>query len=71
MVVIERRISMKTKIIGAAVAFHFLMFANTGLSNAAQGRLDTAKIEQLTGIKGEMKEKEGVFTESPERLHQK
>src|ERR671922_447536 len=62
MVVIERRISMKTKIIGAAVAFHFLMFANAGLSNAAQGRLDTAKIEQLTGAKGEMNEKEGVFT---------
>lgn len=53
---------MKTKIICAAVAFHFLMFANTALTNAAQGRLDTTKIEQLTGIKGEMNEKEGVFT---------
>jgi hypothetical protein len=28
---------------------------------AAVGNLDTAKIEQLTGIKGELSEKEGVF----------
>src|SRR5499426_2423348 len=31
-------------------------------SMAAQAKLDTAKIEQLTGVKGEMNEKEGVFT---------
>jgi hypothetical protein len=62
MVVIERRISMKTKIIGAALVFTVLILANTALSNAAQGRLDTAKIEQLTGMKGEMNDKEGVFT---------
>jgi hypothetical protein len=53
---------METKLIGPAVAFNFLLLANTALSNAAQGRLDTAKIEQLTGVKGEMNEKEGVFT---------
>ena len=29
---------------------------------AAQTKLDTAKIEQLTGVNGEMNEKEGVFT---------
>jgi hypothetical protein len=52
---------MKTKI-GAAIVFTVLILANTALSNAAQGRLDTAKIEQLTGMKGEMNEKEGVFT---------
>jgi hypothetical protein len=53
---------MKTKIIGAAVVFTVLILANTPLSNAAQGKLDTTKIEQLTGVKGEMNEKEGVFT---------
>jgi hypothetical protein len=31
-------------------------------SVAARGKLDTAKIEQLTGAKGELNEKEGVFT---------
>lgn len=31
-------------------------------SRAAQGKFDTAKIEQLTGVKGELNEKEGVFT---------
>src|SRR5262245_9953191 len=33
----------------------------------AQGKLDTAKIEQLTGIKGELNEKEGVFKVSAPR----
>lgn len=28
----------------------------------AAGKLDTSKIEQLTGVKGEWNEKEGVFT---------
>lgn len=32
------------------------------ISRAANGKLDTAKIEQLTGIKGELNEKEGVYT---------
>jgi uncharacterized protein DUF1259 len=32
------------------------------LSMGAQAKLDTAKIEQLTGIKGELNDKEGVFT---------
>jgi hypothetical protein len=52
---------MKTKIIGAAIVFTVIL-ANTALSNAAQGKLDTAKIEQLTGVKGNLNEKEGVFT---------
>lgn len=34
---------------------------------AAVGRLDTEKIEQLTGIKGQMNEKEGVFKVSAPR----
>ena len=29
---------------------------------AAPAKLDTAKIEQLTGLKGELNDKEGVFT---------
>ena len=53
---------MKTKLIGAAIALNFLILTNTVLSNAAQGKLDTAKIEQLTGVKGDLNEKEGVFT---------
>jgi hypothetical protein len=45
----------------------FLFAALTFLSSpyvvlAANGKLDTAKIEQLTGIKGELNEKEGVYT---------
>jgi Domain of Unknown Function (DUF1259) len=35
---------------------------NGNVSLAAEAKLDSAKIEQLTGIKGEMNEKEGVFT---------
>jgi hypothetical protein len=49
---------MKTKRIIAALAFLFLP---QGV-HAAAGKLDTAKIEQLTGIKGELNEKEGVYT---------
>ena len=45
----------------AALAYLALTGAVTpGL--AAQAKLDTAKIEQLTGVKGELSEKEGVFT---------
>jgi hypothetical protein len=59
---------MKTKLIGAAVAFTFLNLASiAALSSAAAGRLDTAKIEQLTGAKGELNEKEGVFKVSAPR----
>jgi hypothetical protein len=43
------------------IAFAALTFVPTSLGYA-QSKLDTAKIEQLTGIKGEMNEKEGVFT---------
>ena len=54
---------MKIKLIGAGLAFASMILANTvAPSIAAQGKLDTAKIEQLTGIKGEFNEKEGVFT---------
>ncbi len=50
---------MKTKWIMAAV-LAWLSFPPSG--GAASGGLDTARIEQLTGIKGEFNEKEGVYT---------
>jgi Domain of Unknown Function (DUF1259) len=37
-------------------------------SIAAQFKLDSAKIEQLTGVKGELNEKEGVFTVRAPRM---
>ena len=41
----------------------FVSLAGTArVAIAAQGKLDSAKIEQLTGMKGEMNEKEGVLT---------
>ena len=51
---------MKTKwiVVAASFAFWFLPQA----AGAAESKLDTAKIEQLTGIKGELNEKEGVYT---------
>src|SRR5438105_12381302 len=48
--------------IAAFAAFAYLALAGAvSPSLAAEGKLDTAKIEQLTGIKGELSEKEGVF----------
>src|SRR5690242_19711448 len=32
------------------------------IAAAANGKLDSAKIEQLTGVKGELNDKEAVFT---------
>src|SRR5881296_4051856 len=45
----------------AALAYFALAGALTP-TLAAQAKLDTAKIEQLTGVKGELSEKEGVYT---------
>ena len=46
----------------AAIALAFVaLLVNVSSSPAAEAKLDTAKIEQLTGIKGELSEKEGVF----------
>jgi Domain of Unknown Function (DUF1259) len=50
---------MKTKCIVIA-AIVLLLAPHVG--GAANGKLDTSKIEQLTGIKGELNEKEGVYT---------
>ncbi|PYJ15079.1 MAG: hypothetical protein DME96_14430, partial [Verrucomicrobia bacterium] len=48
--------------IGGFAAFAYLAPAGAvSPSLAAEGKLDTAKIEQLTGVKGELSEKEGVF----------
>jgi hypothetical protein len=48
--------------IGGLAALTYVALAGTVTSSlAAQAKLDTAKIEQLTGIKGELSEKEGVF----------
>ena len=48
--------------IAAFAAFAYLALAGAvSPSLAAEGKLDTAKIEQLTGVKGELSEKEGVF----------
>jgi hypothetical protein len=48
--------------IGGLAALAYVTLTGTAtLSIAAQGKVDTAKIEQLTGIKGEPNEKEGVF----------
>ena len=44
-----------------------LLFVFAMSARAAEGGLDTAKIEQLTGIKGQMNEKEGVFKVSAPR----
>src|SRR5499427_463864 len=47
---------------GLAVLAYIALAGTVTISIAAQGNLDTAKIEQLTGVKGELNEKEGVFT---------
>ena len=46
-------------IIGSAFV---VLLVNVSFSPAAVPKLDTAKIEELTGVKGEINEKEGVFT---------
>src|SRR5881296_758423 len=52
-----------TCLTGGILAAVFLALVGNVLSGlAAEGKLDTAKIEQLTGAKGELNEKEGVFT---------
>src|SRR5258705_3988836 len=68
----KRSLDMKTKFytkvpcssaIGGLAALTYVALAGTVTpSLAAQAKLDTAKIEQLTGVKGELSEKEGVYT---------
>lgn len=58
---------MKAKVDGGALTFAYMLVATAAIGVAAERKLDTAKIEQLTGVKGEMSEKEGVFTVSAPR----
>src|SRR5437870_261604 len=54
--------TVRSSAIGGFAAFTYLALAGAlSPSLAAEGKLDTAKIEQLTGVKGELSEKEGVF----------
>ena len=54
--------------LGAILTCACLLFVLGGTpSMAADTQLDTAKIEQLTGVKGELNEKEGVFKVSVPR----
>ena len=43
------------------VIFSYLSLTSSSLGLAADSKFDSAKIEQLTGAKGELNEKEGVF----------
>ncbi len=50
-------------LVGGLSTFAYLpLVGNVVALSATGGKLDTAKIEQLTGVKGELSEKEGVFT---------
>jgi Domain of Unknown Function (DUF1259) len=48
--------------IGVIASLFVALLVNVWSSPAAEAKLDTAKIEQLTGVKGELNEKEGVYT---------
>jgi Domain of Unknown Function (DUF1259) len=56
-----RKIVRSSAIGGFAVFAHLALAGAVSPSLAAEGKLDTAKIEQLTGVKGELSEKESVF----------
>src|SRR5437016_3469512 len=59
---------VRSSAIAAFAAFAYLALAGAvSPSLAAEGKLDTAKIEQLTGVKGDLNEKEGVFKVSAPR----
>jgi hypothetical protein len=59
---------VRSSAIGAFAVFaHLALAGAVSPSLAAGGKLDTAKIEQLTGAKGELSEKEGVFKVSAPR----
>src|SRR5438094_7441094 len=59
---------MRSSDLSAFAAFAYLALAGAvSPTLAAEGKLDTAKIEQLTGVKGELSEKEGVFKVSAPR----
>ena len=47
---------------GVLALIFVALLGNVSSSPAAEAKLDTAKIEQLAGVKGDLNEKEGVFT---------
>ncbi|MGE5218813.1 MAG: DUF1259 domain-containing protein [Chloroflexota bacterium] len=49
------------KVLAALVTMSFFVLTSAVSSSPAAGKLDTTNIEQLTGVKGELNEKEGVF----------
>src|SRR5262245_31719537 len=53
--------TVRLSLIGAIVAFAFFTLIRGVPCSVAEEKLDTAKIEQLTGAKGQLNEKEGVF----------
>lgn len=63
--IFNRQVAVST--IRGLLAFGCFALMGDVSSLAAQAKLDTAKIEQLTGIKGELNEKEGVFKVSAPR----
>ena len=55
--------TLRCKLITGLAVLAFVSLAETvRVGIAAQTKPDTVKIEQLTGLKGEMNDKEGVFT---------
>jgi hypothetical protein len=64
---LNRKIVYVCLVRGVLIFVFFALAGNVSSSLAAQGKLDTAKIEQLTGVKGEFNEKEGVFKVSVPR----
>ncbi|HWP47751.1 MAG TPA: DUF1259 domain-containing protein [Candidatus Limnocylindrales bacterium] len=53
--------SVYISLVGVVFAFSFLALSWTVTPGLAEEKLDTAKIEKLTGAKGKLNEKEGVF----------
>src|SRR6266403_2696353 len=56
------KVLCSSAISGFAALTYVALAGTVTPSIAAQAKLDTAKIEQLTGVKGELSEKEGVYT---------
>ena len=54
-------------LVGGFRLLPYLAAGKMAALSAAEGKVDTAKIEQLTGVKGELNEKEGVFKVSVPR----
>jgi len=53
--------TVRMQLVGTIAAVAFVLSPWTAAQSRAAGPLNTAKIEQLTGAKGQLNEKEGVF----------